>query len=109
MIQVPDATTNHRALQGIRTAGVSDPYAHGGSYERARHHRSERRRREVAAPRTRSLYMLPIALNVVVGAIVALAEGHWEFAGHGDEGLGIAHRHRGGERCSRPSPSRRPL
>ena len=32
-------------------------------------------------------YIFPIALNVVVGAIVAARGGHWDFAGHGDEGL----------------------
>ncbi len=84
IIQVPDATTNHRALQGIRTAGVSDPcmaltsarYIIEVNADDAKQHQNA------------FAYIFPIALNVVVGAIVALAEGHWEFAGHGDEGLG---------------------
>lgn len=84
MIQVPDATTNHRALQGIRTAGVSDPclaltsarYIVEVNADDARLHQNA------------FAYIFPIALQVVVGAVVALAENHWEFAGHGDEGLG---------------------
>jgi hypothetical protein len=84
MIQVPDATTNHRALQGIRTAGATDPclalasarYIIEVNADDARLHQNA------------FAYIFPIALNIVVGAVVALAENHWEFAGHGDEGLG---------------------
>jgi hypothetical protein len=83
MIQVPDATTNHRTLQGIRTAGMNDPclaltsarYVLEVNEDDARLHQNA------------FAYIFPIALNVVVGAVVALAEGHWDFAGHGDEGL----------------------
>ncbi len=84
MIQVPDATTNHRALQGIRTAGLSDPclaltsarFIIEVNADDAKQHQNA------------FAYIFPIALNAVVGAIVAIAEGHWQFAGHGDEGLG---------------------
>jgi hypothetical protein len=84
MIQVPDATTNHRALKGIRTAGVSDPclaltnarFIAEVNAEDARQHQ------------TAFSYIFPIGLNIFVGAVVAAATGHWDFAGHGDEGLG---------------------
>ena len=83
MIQIPDATTNERALQGIRTSGLHDPclaltsarYVLEVNADDARLHQNA------------FAVVFPIALNVVVGAVVALAEGHWDFAGHGDEGL----------------------
>jgi hypothetical protein len=84
MIQVPDATTNHRALQGIRTAGLSDPcLALTSARDIIEVNADDAKQHQNAFA-----YIFPIALNVVVGAIVAIAEGHWQFAGHGDEGLG---------------------
>ncbi len=83
MIEVPDATTNHRALQGIRTASLGDPCL---ALTSARY-LVEVNADDAAKHQTAFTYILPIALNVVVGAIVASAVGHWEFAGHGDEGL----------------------
>ena len=84
MIQVPDAVYNKQTLQGIRTAGVSDPclaLTNARSIVEVNEDDANQHQNAFA-------YIFPIALNVVVGAIVALAEGHWEFAGHGDEGLG---------------------
>ncbi len=83
MIQVPDATYNHKSLQGIRTAAVGDPCL---ALSSARYI-IEVNEDDANQHQNAFAYIFPIALNVVVGAIVALAEGHWDFAGHGDEGL----------------------
>jgi hypothetical protein len=83
MIQVPTATTTDRALQGLRTAQASDPC--------------------LALPSTR--YMLEtndddgklhrgpipqgigIVLNLILGGVLAAVTGHWDFVGHGSEGM----------------------
>jgi hypothetical protein len=84
MIQVPDATYNHRALQGIRTAAVGDPclaLTNARSIVEVNEDDANQHQNAFA-------YIFPIALNVVVGAIVAAAVGNWQFAGSTDEGLG---------------------
>jgi len=83
MIQVPDATTNHRALEGIRMAAVGDPCL---ALTNARYI-VEVNADDAAKHQNAFAYIFPIALNAVVAAIVAVSVGHWEFAGHGDEGL----------------------
>jgi hypothetical protein len=83
MIQVPTATTSDRALQGLRTAQTVDPC--------------------LALPSTRYMFdtneddgvlhrgiaphIIGIALNLITGAVVALASQHWDFVGHGSEGM----------------------
>ncbi len=84
MIQVPDATYNHKTLQGIRTAGVNDPclaLANARSIVEVNEDDANQHQNAFA-------YIFPIALNVVVAAIVAASVGHWQFAGTTDEGLG---------------------
>lgn len=83
MIQVPDATYNHKSLQGIRTAAVGDPCLALSSAK----YLIEVNADDANQHQNAFAYIFPIAFNVVVGAVVALAEGHWDFAGHGDEGL----------------------
>jgi hypothetical protein len=83
MIQLPTATSSGKALQGIRSAGFQDPclaltnarYVLEVNADDARLHTNA------------FAYVFPIVLNVLAASVVALAEGHWEFAGHGDEGL----------------------
>lgn len=84
MLQVvPTATTTGRALQGLRTAQNDDPC--------------------LALPSTRYMletnaddgdlhrgvipHVIGIAFNLLTGAVLALATGHWDFAGHGSEGI----------------------
>ncbi len=83
MIQVPTATTNGKALEGIRAAAVYDPCLAlaNASYT------FEVNRADQAEHQTAFAYIFPVALNVVATAIVGLAEGHFDFVGHGSEGL----------------------
>jgi hypothetical protein len=83
LIQVPTATTTDRALRGLRNAQTFDPC--------------------LALPSTRYMletndddgvlhrgpipHVIGIALNLITGAVVALASGHWDFVGHGSEGM----------------------
>jgi hypothetical protein len=83
MIQVPDATYNHRTLQGIRTAGAESPCLALTSARSLIEVNTD----DANQHQNTFAYVFPIAFNIVVGAIVAIAEGHWDFAGHGDEGL----------------------
>jgi hypothetical protein len=83
MIQVPDATYNHKALQGIRTAASDNPCL---ALNSARHI-IEVNADDADQHQNAFAYIFPIAFNIVVGAIVAVSEWHWDFAGHGDEGL----------------------
>jgi len=83
MIQVPDATYNHRTLQGIRTAGAESPCLALTSARSLIEVNTD----DANQHQNTFAYVFPIAFNIVVGAIVAISEGHWDFAGHGDEGL----------------------
>jgi hypothetical protein len=83
MIQVPDATYNHVALQGIRTAAAENPCLALTSARNI----IEVNEDDANQHQNAFAYIFPIAFNIVVGAIVAVSEWHWDFAGHGDEGL----------------------
>lgn len=83
MIQVPDATYNHKALQGIRTAASDNPCLALSSARNI----IEVNEDDANQHQNAFAYIFPIAFNIVVGAIVAVSEWHWDFAGHGDEGL----------------------
>jgi len=83
MIQVPDATYNHRTLQGIRTGAAENPCLALTSARSLIEVNTD----DANQHQNTFAYVFPIAFNIVVGAIVAIAEDHWDFAGHGDEGL----------------------
>jgi hypothetical protein len=83
MIQVPTATTNDVTLKGIRAIALEDPCAALTNARFVMQVNADDR----ATHQSTFAYIFPIVLNVVAGGIVAIAEGHWEFAGHGDEGL----------------------
>jgi hypothetical protein len=83
MIQVPTATTNDRALRGIRTIALEDPCLALTNARFVMEVNADDR----ATHQSLFAYVFPVVLNVVAGGIVAIAEGHWQFAGHGDEGL----------------------
>jgi hypothetical protein len=83
MIQLPTATTSATALRGIRSAGIQDPCL---ALANARFVLETNA--DDAAQHTNAVgYIVPVVLNVLAGAIVAVAVGHWDFAGHGAEGL----------------------
>jgi hypothetical protein len=83
MIQVPTATTNDVTLKGIRAIALEDPCLALTNARFVMQVNADDR----ATHQSAFAYIFPIVLNVVAGGIVAIAEGHWEFAGHGDEGL----------------------
>jgi hypothetical protein len=83
MIQVPTATTNGKALEGIRAVAPYDPCLALANAK----YTFEVNRVDQAEHQTAFAYIFPVALNVVATAIVALAEGHFDFVGHGSEGL----------------------
>lgn len=83
MIQIPTATSSGRALQAIRASAAADPCL---ALENAQNiFRSNAA--DAADHQSAFTYIFPVVLNVLAGGIVALAERHWDFAGHGSEGL----------------------
>jgi hypothetical protein len=83
MIQVPTATTSGKALQGIRAVGREDPCL---ALSNARFV-FESNAADAEQHQNIATYAVPIVINVLAGAIVAVAVQHWDFAGHGAEGL----------------------
>jgi hypothetical protein len=83
MIQVPTATSSAKALRGIRTAGLEDPCL---ALANARFV-LETNADDAVQHQNAVAYAVPVILNVLAGAIVAVAVQHWDFAGHGAEGL----------------------
>jgi hypothetical protein len=83
MIQLPDATTNDTTLKSIRATALEDPCL----ALRSARYVIDVNRDDQAQHQTAFAYIFPVALNVVAGGILALATQHWDFAGHGAEGL----------------------
>jgi hypothetical protein len=83
MIQLPTATTTARALGGLRAAEETDPCL---ALSSARYI-LETNADDGDLHRAFVNHMIGISINVVIATIVALAVGHWDFAGHGSEGV----------------------
>jgi hypothetical protein len=83
MIQLPTATTSDKALVGIRAVGAEDPCL---ALSNARFV-FESNDADAEQHQNLGTYAVPVILNVLAGAIVAVAVQHWDFAGHGAEGL----------------------
>ena len=83
MIQLPTATSSAKALRGIRTSGGQDPCLALASARYVLEVNAD----DAALHTNAFAYVFPIALNVIAGAILAVAVNHWDFAGHGAEGL----------------------
>jgi hypothetical protein len=83
MIQIPTATSSGRALQAIRASAAADPcLALANAQNIFRSNAAD-----AADHQSAFTYIFPVVLNVLAGGIVALAERHWDFVGHGSEGL----------------------
>ncbi len=85
MIQVPTATFNKRALDGIRASSSNEPCLALNSAK----HIFEVNAHDADDHQSAFAYIFPVALNVVAGGILALSTQHWDFAGHGAEGLSV--------------------
>jgi hypothetical protein len=83
MIQLPTATTSATALRGIRSSGVEDPCL---ALANARFV-LETNADDAVQHQNAVAYAVPDFLNVLAGAILAVSTRHWDFAGHGSEGL----------------------
>jgi len=83
MIQVPTATSSARALRGIRTAGLEDPCLALASARFVLETNAD----DAVQHQNAVAYVVPVLLNVVAGAILAVATNHWDFANNGAEGL----------------------
>jgi hypothetical protein len=83
MIQVPTATSSAKALRGLRTSGGDDPCLALANARFILDVNAD----DAVQHQNAVAYAVPVILNVLAGAIVAVAVGHWDFAGHGAEGL----------------------
>jgi hypothetical protein len=83
IIQVPTAISSKRTLRGIRSAEAEDPclaladtrFAFEANYDDWKQH---------AAPAN---YVIAAVIPLLGGLLVGLSTQHWDFAGHGAEGL----------------------
>jgi hypothetical protein len=83
MIQKPVAVTNERALAGIRGAEGLDPCLALLDARNILWANEDDWKEHTNAP----AHIIAIALPILTSAIVAAGTGHWDFAGHGNEGV----------------------
>ena len=83
IIQVPTAISSKRTLQGLRTAAPEDPCL---ALTNARNILEVNHDDYVQHTKWFN-YLIAGIIPIFAGAIVGLSTRHWDFAGHGAEGL----------------------
>jgi hypothetical protein len=83
MIQQPVALTTRSALKGLRSSQDQDPCF---ALVQTRY-MLETNADDGDLHRNLFPHVFGITLNLLTGALLAVATGHWDFAGHGSEGL----------------------